>query len=88
MNKMLDRLTEISGMPKDVTQGAPILTMTGRTELLVENYRGILEYADALIRLRTGAGVLRVEGSRLRVEYYTAVEMKITGRIRSVQYEP
>ena len=46
--RFLGQMSDMSGMPKDVTLGAPILTVTGQMELLVENYRGILEYTECL----------------------------------------
>lgn len=73
-------------MPKDVALGAPILTVTGQTELMVENYRGILEYTELMVRVQTKAGQIKITGKRLQIDYYTNDEMKITGRIRQIEY--
>lgn len=80
------RMAEAASLPKDVVLGVPILTMTGRMELCIENYRGIIEYTDVLIRVQSKAGQIRVSGKRLQIEYYTNDEMKITGYIQSVEY--
>ena len=48
-----EKAAEMSGVPKDVAMGLPILTITGTDELCVENYRGITEYTDQIIRLQT-----------------------------------
>ncbi|MDO4311881.1 MAG: YabP/YqfC family sporulation protein [Eubacteriales bacterium] len=85
-HRLLNQVSDISGMPKDVVLGAPILTVTGQAELLVENYRGILEYTDLLIRIQTKTGQIRITGKRLQVEYYTNDEMKITGKITEIEY--
>ena len=45
------RITEISGIPKDVILGVPLITVIGQNEACVENYRGILEYTDSLIQI-------------------------------------
>lgn len=79
-------MAEAASLPKDVVLGVPILTMTGRMELCIENYRGIIEYTDVLIRVQSKAGQIRVSGKRLQIEYYTNDEMKITGYIQSVEY--
>lgn len=73
-------------MPKDVALGAPILTVTGQTELMVENYRGILEYTEIMVRVQTKAGQIKITGKRLQIDYYTNDEMKITGRVRQIEY--
>lgn len=52
-------------LPKDVIQNASVITILGRNELCIENYRGIIEYTDALIRVQTRAGQIRIQGKRL-----------------------
>ncbi len=84
--RFLGHVSDMSGMPKDVTLGAPILTVTGQMELLVENYRGILEYTECMIRIQTRIGQIRILGKRLTIEYYTCDEMKITGKIVEIKY--
>ncbi len=86
-HSLSDRLANASGIPKDVILGFPILTVTGQTELSLENYRGILEYTSELIRIQTKSGRIKVCGKRLQVEYYTNDEMKVTGRITSIEYD-
>lgn len=81
-----NRIAEASELPKDVVLGLPILTMLGRTELSVENYRGILEYTDTLVRIQTKIGQIRVLGKNIQVVYYTNDEMKIHGSIDTIEY--
>ncbi len=81
-----NKMTETAKLPKDVVLGYPIITMMGQTEMYIENYRGILEYTDCLIRIQTKIGQFKVYGKRLQVAYYTNDEMKITGKISSVEY--
>lgn len=81
-----NKLSELSELPKDVVLGIPMLTMIGQMELIVENYRGIIEYTDILVRIHTKDGQIRVVGENLKVDYYTNDEMKITGHITAVEY--
>lgn len=85
-HSLRDRIANMSELPKDVILGAPMLTVLGQMELSLENYRGITEYTDSLVRIRTKSGQIRVTGEKLRVDYYTNDEMKITGQIRSIEY--
>ena len=66
--------------------GLPILTITGTNDLCVENYRGMTEYTDQIIRLQSKSGQIKITGKKLEVIYYTNDEMKITGRIASLEY--
>lgn len=75
-------------LPKDLFFGAVILTITGREEAIVENYKGILEYSNEKIRLQTKTCKLLLCGKNLKIDYYTNEEMKITGFINQIMYEP
>lgn len=81
------RLADAAGLPKDVVLGLPILTALGRKELSVENYRGIIEYTDAFIRIQTKCGQIKLRGEGLRIDYYTRSEMKITGKFAAIEYQ-
>lgn len=82
-----NKLADASGLPKDVVLKAPIVTITGQMEIQIENYRGILEYTDQLVRVQTKTGRIKIIGERLHIPYYTNDEMKITGHIISVEYQ-
>ena len=54
----------------------------------MENYKGILEYSNEKIRLQTKTCKLLLCGKNLKIDYYTNEEMKITGFINQIMYEP
>ncbi|EOS45132.1 sporulation protein YqfC [Lachnospiraceae bacterium A2] len=70
----------------DIMYGAVIITAMGRNQILVENYKGIIEYTQEKIRLQTKTCQVTIQGKRLIVEYYTNEEMKITGYIQGIIY--
>ncbi len=73
-------------LPKDVVYGVPIVTVTGQMELCVENYRGLIEYNDSLLRLQTKTGQIKVEGNHIQITSYTREELYMTGMIHSITY--
>lgn len=82
-----EKAAEMSGVPKDVAMGLPILTITGTDELCVENYRGITEYTDQIIQLQSRCGQIKIGGRKLEIIYYTNDEMMIHGHIRTIEYQ-
>ena len=80
------KVARISEIPEDVVLGIPLLTALGSTEICIENYGGIIEYTDCLVRIRTKTGNISIKGKNLQVDYYTNDEMKIEGRISSIEY--
>ncbi len=87
MGKWKEGLVESLELPKDLMYGAVLVSITGRQEMLIENYRGILEYSQNHISLQTKTCRLVVRGKNLNISYYTNEEMKITGMIDSLIYE-
>ena len=83
---MKTRITDAAGMPKVVLLGVPLLTIAGQSEACIENYRGILEYTDKLIRIQTKLGKIHVIGRNLQIEFYTNDEMKIVGHITVIEF--
>jgi len=84
-DRKADVITSLQ-LPKDLMLGAVILTVTGQHEAYVENYRGIIEYTNQLIRLQTKTCRVCIEGKRLSINYFTNDEMKITGEILDIKY--
>ena len=80
------RMADAANMPKDVVLGVPIVTLIGQFEVNIENYRGIIEYTDTLIRIKRKHGLIKMMGKNLKIEYYTNDEMKITGHIDKIEY--
>ena len=80
-------IVESLELPIDIMYGAVIITAMGRGQVLVENYKGIIEYTQEKIRLQTKTCQVTIQGKRLVVEYYTNEEMKITGYIQGILYD-
>lgn len=87
VGKWKEEMVDTLELPKDLMYGAVLVSITGRNEMLIENYRGILEYNQTIIRLQAKTCHLVIQGKNLHISYYTNEEMKITGIIDSVLYE-
>lgn len=73
-------------LPKDSLLGASIVTLTGNTEIFVENYKGIIEYTSQMILLQGKTCKIEICGKRLNIVYYTNEDMKINGYVDAVRY--
>ena len=72
---------------RDVILGDVLISFVGRSQVNVENYRSILIYTDTLIKLQARNCKVVIHGARLKIDYYTAEEMKITGQVGSLEFE-
>lgn len=84
---LLEQLAGRINLPADMTAGVPILTLIGRYEVRIENYKGILSYTDTTVRIQAKTFYVCIEGKRLEIAYFTEQEMKITGMIAGVSYQ-
>ena len=83
----LESLSNHLKLPADILAGAPIVTATGRNQVYVENYKGIIEYTGKLIKIQTKLCKVCIEGSNLNIDYYTNDEMQISGIINTINYQ-
>ena len=79
-----ERLLEI---PKEISTKIPKLTVVGFEELLIENYKSILEYQDFYIRLSTYIGIININGFELKLNEMTNDDLIINGKIESIDFE-
>ena len=80
------KIAEKLNIPQDISDGLPIVTVTGKNEIYVENYKGIIEYGKCSIKIQTKVCRVTFTGKNLEIVYYTNVDMKITGEIESICY--
>ena len=80
----IDRLLEI---PQEIYSNVPKITITGFNEMIIENFKGILEYEDYYIRINTSLGIINVNGYELRLENMTKDDIKVTGKIEKFDIE-
>ena len=80
----LDRILEI---PKEISSEEPKLILTGFNNLIIENYKSILEYQDFFIRISTHIGIVNINGFELDLNEMTTDDIEVTGKIESIDFE-
>lgn len=82
----LNMLSNTLNLPSDILAGAPIITIIGKNEVSIENYKRIIEYTNNNIEILTNVGRVWFQGKNLKISYFMKDEMKITGRLESIEY--
>lgn len=82
--RVIDRLFEV---PKEISTNEPKITVAGFKQMLVENYKAILEYQDIYIRIKTYIGIVNVTGLNLKLGEMTSDDIMITGEIETIDFE-
>lgn len=85
--RAMSRINEILEMPKEVVSNEPKLTIIGFNELLIENYKGILEYEEFYIRINTYIGIININGFNLTLQQMNDENIMVSGKIESIDIE-
>ena len=85
--KIREKVTEQLELPRDFVLKDVLISIVGRNELLIENYKGILIYEDSFIKIQAKNCRVEIKGVHLSIVYYTNEEMKITGYFEQISYE-
>lgn len=81
------KIGKILEMPEEVCSNIPKITITGFNELILENYKGISEYEEFFASISTYIGIVNINGFNLNLEKMTNDDIKITGKIESIDIE-
>ena len=85
--KKQNRFEQLLEIPKEISSQEPKITVMGFKELLIENYKGILEYQDFYIRINTYYGIININGFDLDLNEMTTDDLLIKGKIESIDFE-
>lgn len=78
-----NKVNQILEVPKELTDNNPKITIIGFNEMLIENYKGILEYEEFYIKINTTIGNINVNGFNLNLEQVTEDDLLVKGTIES-----
>ena len=81
-----NHITDTLKLPKDLAKGEALIGLTGREEVDIENYKGILECTSEAVMIATGRCRVRIVGKNLKVSYYTNDEMKVEGILSQILF--
>lgn len=81
------KLNDFLDIPEEVWSKVPKITITGFEEILIENFKGILEYEDFFARINTKIGVININGFNLKLNQMTEDDILVTGKIESIDFE-
>lgn len=85
--KVKNKIGRMLEVPDEVVLNVPKVTILKFEQMLIENYKGILEYQDFFIRIKTSIGIVNVNGFNLSLEEMTTDDIIVNGKIESIDFE-
>lgn len=83
----LNKIDKMLNLPKEIYSNTPKISILGFDEMVIENYKGILEYEEFFVRISTYIGIVNINGYNLKLENMTDDDIKVTGKIESFELE-
>ncbi len=78
-------VTELFDLPAELVPGVPKLTLSGGSEVLIENHEGLKSYTRDLIEVRGRNMLMQIRGEDLELTAMTRNELVIKGIIVAVE---
>ena len=85
--KQTNTVNKLLELPKEVYSNEPKIVITGFDELIIENFKGILEYEEFFVRINTYIGIININGYNLNLENMTNDDLRVKGKIESIEFE-
>ena len=72
-------------LPPDLAYNETIVTLTGQTEAVIENYKSVFKYTPSEIVIQSFCGKVTISGKNLEIRWYNSSAMKVTGSIYDIK---
>lgn len=79
-----EKFSKAMELPKELLMNISRMTIIGNEDIYIENYKGIVEYEENVIRLSNN---ITIYGSKLNIEEITENEIMITGNVLNIEFE-
>ena len=80
----IEKLLEI---PVEVTTNIPNITLIGFNQLMIENYMGVIEYEEYLVKINSSIGIIIIEGNKMNLNQINENDVLISGVISKIYLE-
>ncbi|NLN64823.1 MAG: sporulation protein YqfC [Clostridiaceae bacterium] len=81
-----EKLARILEIPEEIVSDHPKITSIGRKEVFVENYKGIIEFSNEIIRINSNYGIIAITGKNMKIREITSEGIIIYGDIDNIDY--
>lgn len=82
-----EKVAKMLEIPEEVVSDRPKITTVGRKEVFIENYRGIIEFTNEIVRINSNYGIITIVGKNMKIREITNEDIIITGDIENIDYD-
>ena len=87
MKNFKRKVGSILEIPREITSNVPKITVTAFDEIVIENFKGILEYENFFVRISTYIGNVNINGFNLKLTQMNDEDILVQGKIEGIDFE-
>ena len=84
--KWHETVADFFELPRELLFNLPRVTLIGNVHFYLENYGGIIEYNEEIVRLKIKEGEIIIRGEGLSIKNFYTDEIFIEGTIKLIEY--
>ncbi|MBQ8941422.1 MAG: hypothetical protein IJ062_06240 [Firmicutes bacterium] len=73
-------------LPKDILFDIPVITVTGKNELTVDNYKNIRDFSDKQITVNTKSSKIIITGTEISISCLTKETLIVKGCFKTLEF--
>lgn len=81
-----EKVAKMLEVPEEIISDRPKITTVGRKEVFIENYRGIIEFTNEIVKINSNYGIITITGKNMKIREITNEDIIITGDIDNIDY--
>lgn len=86
-NKLASAIVNIFELPPEAILNTPLITLTGRHSITLENYTCLAEYTPDHIKINTREGGIHLYGSGIAIKEISSDSIVLAGSFTRLEYE-
>ena len=73
-------------LPREVLLNLPLITISGKDEILIENHKGIISADETLLKVKSTCGIIKLEGENLYIKEISPDFVKVAGKLEKLEF--
>ncbi len=82
-----NKIEKLLENPVEVTTNIPKITLIGFNQLMIENYTGVIEYEEHLVKINSSIGIIIIEGNKMNLNQINENDVLISGVLSKIYLE-
>lgn len=87
INKVKEYLADKLDLSRDVILDIPRIVVTGDSEIIIENHKGIILFEENEVRINSQLGQISILGKEFEILFMGGSTLTMSGKFKSIVYE-